>query len=425
MSDSPSKVRLAIIGAGSRGTGYASFAEAHPDRVAVTAVAEPNPRRREALVERFGIPAENVFTHWEDLAACEDKVADAVVVATQDRQHRAPAIALAQGGYHMLLEKPMAPTEEDCRAIVAAVKEAGILFAVAHVMRYTRYTTALKQLIDSGRIGDVITVQHLEPVGFWHQAHSFVRGNWHSAEQSTFMLMAKSCHDLDWLRYIVGSRFRAVSSFGRLSHFTPGNRPAGAAERCLDCAVEADCAYSASRFYLGHLQKGNTGWPVDVITGDPNPTEESVREALRTGPYGRCVYSGDNDVVDHQVVSMDFENGATASFTMTAFNEAGPRRTGIFGTRGEIRADGVKLEIFDFLTGKTETIDTDAQADVEGVLQGHGGGDYGLMRAFIDAVAAGDGSPILSGPDATLESHLAVFAAESARDSDQVARLIP
>ena len=424
MSDSPDKVRLAIIGAGSRGAGYASFAEAHPDQVTVTAVAEPNPLRREALVERFGISAENVFTRWEDLAAREVKVADAVVVATQDRLHLAPAIALAQRGYHMLLEKPMAPTEDDCRAIVAAVKAAGILFAVAHVMRYTRYTTALKQLIDSGSIGNVITVQHLEPVGFWHQAHSFVRGNWHSAEQSTFMLMAKSCHDLDWLRYIVGSRFRAVSSFGRLSHFTPANRPAGAADRCLDCAVEAECAYSAGRFYLGHLHKGNKGWPVDVITGDPNPTEESVREALRTGPYGRCVYAGDNDVVDHQVVNMDFENGATASFTMTAFNEAAPRRTGIFGTRGEIRGDGVKLEVFDFLTGQTETIDTDADADLEWVLQGHGGGDYGLMKAFIDAVAAGDPTPILSGPDATLESHLAVFAAESARNADQVAKLL-
>jgi predicted dehydrogenase len=422
MSDSSnSRVRLAIVGAGSRGAGYASFAEAHPDEVVVTAVADPNPTRQQALAERYSIPENHVFSSWEALADSDDKVADAVVVATQDRMHRAPAIALAQRGYHMLLEKPMAPTEEDCRAIVAAVKEAGILFAVAHVMRYTRYTTALKQLIDSGRIGDVVTVQHLEPVGFWHQAHSFVRGNWHSAEQSTFMLMAKSCHDLDWLRYIVGSRFRAVSSFGRLSHFTPENRPAGASDRCLDCAVEADCAYSAGRFYLGHLAAGNMGWPVDVLVDDP--TEESVREALRTGPYGRCVYGGGNDVVDHQVVNMDFENGATASFTMTAFNEAGPRRTGIFGTKGEIRGDGVNLEIFDFLTGRTDTIDTDEGADLRGVLQGHGGGDYGLMRAFIDSVAKSDKAPILSGPDATLESHLAVFAAENARISDQVRTL--
>ncbi|MGK0186459.1 MAG: putative dehydrogenase [Verrucomicrobiales bacterium] len=420
-SDHSNKVRLAIVGAGSRGAGYASFALEHPDEVAVTAVADPNASRREALAERYSIPAAHVFSNWEALADSPDKVADAVVIATQDRLHRAPAMALAQRGYHMLLEKPMAPTEEDCRAIVAAVKEAGILFAVAHVMRYTRYTTALKKLIDSGRIGDVISVQHLEPVGFWHHAHSFVRGNWRSAEQSTFMLMAKSCHDLDWLRHIVGSRFRAVSSFGRLSHFTPENRPAGAADRCLDCAVEAECAYSAGRFYLGHLQAGNKGWPVDVLVDDP--TDDSVREALRTGPYGRCVYAGDNDVVDHQVVNMDFENGATASFTMTAFNEAAPRRTEIFGSRGEIRGDGVKLDIFDFLTGETETIDTDAGADLTGVLQGHGGGDFGLMRAFVDAVAKGDTASILSGPDATLESHLAVFAAEDARISDQVRTL--
>ena len=418
MTNSQRKVRLAVVGAGSRGSGYASFAEAHPDEVTITAVAEPNQWRRTALAERYGIAPENAHSDWKQLAAREERVADAVIVATQDRLHREPAIAFARRGYHMLLEKPMAPTEEECREIVAAVKEAQILFAVAHVMRYTRYTTTLKKIIDSGRIGDVITVQHLEPVGFWHQAHSFVRGNWRKAATSNSMLMAKSCHDLDWLRHISGSPFRAVSSFGRLSHFRPENRPTGAADRCLDCAVEAECPYSAGRFYFGHLKQGNTGWPVDVLANEP--TEENLLSALRTGPYGRCVYSCDNDVVDHQVVNMEFADGGTASFTMTAFNEAAPRRTGIFGTRGEIRGNGVHLEIFDFKTGATETVDTEAGADAGGVLQGHGGGDYGLMRAFINAVATGDARSILSGPDATLESHLAVFAAEKARMSGSV-----
>ena len=422
MGISNRKVRLAIVGAGSRGSGYASFAEAHPDQVEITAVAEPNDWRRQAIVERYGIPSGHAYADWEPLAANDEKVADAVVVATQDRYHREPAIAFARRGYHLLLEKPMAPTENECREIVAAVKEAGILFSVAHVMRYTRYTTELKRIIDSGRIGEVVTVQHLEPVGFWHQAHSFVRGNWRNAEQSNSMLMAKSCHDLDWLRYVVGSPFRAVSSFGRLSHFNQANRPAGAADRCFNCSVESECPYSAQRFYLGQLRKGNTGWPVDVLANDP--TEKSIAAALRTGPYGRCVYACDNDVVDHQVVNMDFENGGTASFTMTAFCEAAPRHTGIFGTRGEIRGDGIELRVFDFLSGETETIDTDAGAETSGVLQGHGGGDYGLMRAFIDAVAAEDASPILSGADATLESHLAVFAAEKARVSDSAVSLI-
>ena len=421
MTQSNEKVRLAIVGAGSRGNGYASFARAHTDEVVITAVAEPNEFRRLALAQRYGIPAANVFKDWAEMVRGESAVADAVVIATQDRLHLEPALAFARHGYHILLEKPMAPTEAECREIVTAVKEAGVLFAVAHVMRYTRYTTALKGILDSGRIGDVISIQHLEPVGFWHQAHSFVRGNWRNEAQSNSMLMAKSCHDLDWLRHVAGSRFRALSSFGRLSHFKPEHRPPGAAERCLDCAVEAECPYSAPRFYLGHLKRGNKAWPVDVLVDDP--TEDNLIEALRAGPYGQCVYACDNDVVDHQVVNMEFENGATATFTMTAFCEAAPRRTRIFGTRGEICGDGVKIAVFDFLTGETTTIDTDEGADLGGVLQGHGGGDYGLMRAFIDAVATGDAGHILSGPDATLESHLAVFAAENARIRERVVSL--
>lgn len=416
-----SPVRFAIVGVGSRGSGYASFAQAHPEEVAVTAVAEPDPERRRAIAERYKIPAQNVVPDWRELATRNDRYADAVVIATQDRQHRDPALAFAGQKFHLLLEKPMAPTKGECREIVRAVKDAGVLFSVAHVMRYTRYTRALKKLIDAGRSGTVLSVQHLEPVGFWHHAHSFVRGNWRNSAQSTFMLMAKSCHDLDWIRFVCGSPFRAVSSFGRLSHFHSGNKPEGAAERCLDCSVEAECPYSARRFYLGELDRGNRGWPVDVLTN--SPARESVLQALRDGPYGRCVYACDNDTVDHQVVNIDLVNGATASFTMTAFNEAGPRRTTVFGSRGELRGDGVRISIFDFLTGETETIDTDAGVDSTGVLQGHGGGDYGLMRAFVDAVRTNDASKILSGPDETLESHLAVFAAEQARVEDCVVTL--
>jgi len=408
-------VTLAIIGAGSRGSGYARYATEHPDLARVVAVAEPRDAYRDRMAAQHSIPAPQVFTDWRDAAAAP-KLADTVLICTQDAMHVEPAVAFAGAGYHILLEKPMATDAAGCRQIVAAVRQAGIQFAVAHVSRYTPYTQRLKAIIESGTIGDLVCLQRLEPVGYWHQAHSFVRGNWRNEAESSAMLLAKSCHDLDWIRHIMGVPCKAVSSFGSLKHFRAEEAPEGAAERCLDCGVEADCPYSAKRYYLDKLASGQHGWPLDVLS--PEPTLETVTTALREGPYGRCVYLCDNDVVDNQVVHLEFDGQRSASFTMTAFTEAAGRRTEIFGTRGHIRGDGQHLHIFDFMTNETEHIDTEA-TDAS-ILGGHGGGDFGLMDSFIAAVSDGDASHILSGPEETLETHLMVFAAEQARHERRV-----
>lgn len=412
-------VRLIVVGAGQRGAAYAAYALQHPEQLEIVAVAEPRAYYREALAERHAIPPERRFADWREVVD-QPRLADGVIVATQDAQHVGPAVAFAERGYHLLLEKPMAPNPADCRRIVAAAQRAGILFAVCHVMRYTRYTQALKQILDAGRIGSVVSLQHLEPVGFWHQAHAFVRGNWRRADLASPMLLAKACHDLDWIRYIMGRACTQVASFGSRTHFRREAQPPGAADRCLDCAVEPDCPYSAPRIYLGRVAQGHTGWPVDVLT--PDTTPEGVLEALRTGPYGRCVYACDNDVVDHQVVNMQFAGGGTAAFTMTAFTRARARETRLFGTRGEIYGDGRHIAIFDFLTGQTARIDTEVQADGT-PLSGHGGGDFGLIRHFVAALATHDPRQILSGPEETLETHLLVFAAEEARRSGTVVAL--
>ncbi len=271
MTPTNKPVTAVVVGAGGRGTTYALYAVEHPERLKIVGVAEPQAWNRQKMVETHAIPAENVFIDWRELAA-RPRLADAVIIATQDRMHADPAVALAEKGYAMLLEKPMAPTEADCGRIVDAVKRAGILFGVCHVLRYTGYTQALKKLLDSGAIGEVISIQHLEPVGYWHQAHSFVRGNWRNSRESSSMLLAKSCHDLDWIRYAVGAPCRSLSSFGSLVHFKPSAKPAaaGAATRCLDCAFETNCPYSAKKIYLGRLANGDTGWPVSVV--DPQPT---------------------------------------------------------------------------------------------------------------------------------------------------------
>ena len=413
------QVKILIVGCGARGSGYGRFILGNPERAKVVAIAEPIPERRNAVGDAHNVPLEYRFNSWEDVARLP-RLADAVLICTQDQMHEAPAIAFAQLGYDILLEKPMAPTADACRRIVAAVKKAGVLFAVCHVLRYTAYTRKLKEVLASGAIGEIINIQHLEPVGYWHQAHSFVRGNWRNEEESSFMLLAKCCHDVDWLRYVMNRPCRQVQSFGTLKHFRPDCAPAGAAERCTECPaeIEKNCPYSAIKIYLrDRLDKGHSGWPVNVLAHEV--TRETIMDALRNGPYGRCVYACDNDVVDNQVVNMLFDNGSTISMTMTAFNAHSGRLTRIFGTKGSIDTDSNTMTLFDFLTDKKTVIDTAIKND-GGILSGHGGGDNGLMDAFISAVAEQDPSKILSGTDETLESHLMVFAAEESRKTGKV-----
>ena len=256
MTESRKQITAIVAGAGGRGMTYARFSQEHPDRLRIVGVAEPLEWNRQYMAQTYNLPAENVTSDWRELAS-RPRFADAVIIATQDAMHADPAVAFAQKGYAILLEKPMAPSEAECQRIVQAAKENNVLFGVCHVMRYTRYTQMLKQVVDSGAIGEVVSIQHLEPVGYWHQAHSFVRGNWRNERESSFMLLAKSCHDLDWLRYIIGEPCLSVSSFGTLKHFTRSEKPAaaGSATRCLHCAYEPDCPYSAKKIYI------RAGWP--------------------------------------------------------------------------------------------------------------------------------------------------------------------
>lgn len=404
-------VKLIIVGAGSRGSRYAQFALEHPELCRVVAVAEPRDYFRERLGQLHSIEPDRLFNDWHELAG-QPRLADAVIIATKDADHLEPAEAFAGLGYDILLEKPLAPDPKSCQRITEAAIANNIILAVCHVLRYTSYTQKLKQLLDSGLIGDIVSVHHLEPVGFWHYAHSFVRGNWRNQAETSFMLLAKSCHDIDWLRYIIGQPCLQVSSFGSLKHFRKEEKPpeAGAATRCLSCAYEPACPYSAKRIYFNFLRQGRTDWPLDVITTDF--TEEGVTTALEEGPYGRCVYECDNDVVDHQVVNLLYEKGITATFTMVGTSELRYRETLIFGTRGEIRGDGDKLIHYDFLTGRKEEIVTTQPNDH---LSGHGGGDYAIMEHFVAAVAEKNPALILSGPLDSLETHLTVFAAEKSR----------
>ncbi|WP_184951549.1 Gfo/Idh/MocA family protein [Paractinoplanes abujensis] len=411
-----SAVTLALVGAGLRGQAYARHAVS-TGAARVVAVAEPDPGRRAAAAAEFGVEPGLVFDSWTGLAG-HPRAADAAIVATQDRMHRDPAVRLADLGYHLLIEKPLAPTDEDATAIVAAATRNDVIAAVCHVLRYTPYTRLLKSLLTEGRIGKLISVQHLEPVGWWHFAHSFVRGHWRNTEESGPLLLTKCCHDIDWLMYLFEQLPERVSSFGSLSHFRASERPAGAADRCLDCPVEPTCPYSAKRRYAQALADPDEHfWPLGAVT--PTPTAEAVEAALRDGPYGRCVYACDNDVVDHQVVNMAFPDGATCSFTVSAFTPTEHRRTRLQGTHGYLDGDGRTVRHLDFVTGREEVLDSAAEGGPS-AADGHGGGDEGLVDAFLQAVATGDASGLLSGPAESLATHRVVWAAEQARRTDQV-----
>jgi len=413
-------VTIAVVGAGNRGQQYARLAQASGrGRV----VAEPIPARRERVAREYGLAPEAVFEDWAALARA-GKLADVAVIATQDREHVEPAVAFAGLGYHLLLEKPVAPTEPEADRIAAAVERAGVYLAVCHVLRYTPFTRRVRAILDSGQLGEVVAVQHLEPVGWWHFAHSFVRGNWRREDRSTSMLLAKACHDVDWLQYVIDREPLRVSSFGSLFHFRPEQAPAGAGQRCVECAVEPTCPYSAVRLY--HSCLGNPArerWPLGVVA-DP-PTRQALEVALREGPYGRCVYRCDNDVVDHQVVNIEYEGGVTASLTVAAFTPMAHRKTRILGTRGYLDGDGATIKLCDFVTGEEQTIDVWAEARRDATAgggsagasaaHGHAGGDAGLVEAFLTAVAEGDPSMIKTGPVESLHSHRVVWAAERAR----------
>ncbi|KAI8500247.1 hypothetical protein Bbelb_218130 [Branchiostoma belcheri] len=417
-----SPVQVLIIGAGVRGETYAQYALNYSDRLQVVGVADPRLFRCKLLQHLYNIPAENVFTDWQE-AAGREKFADCVVIATPDQLHKGPAVAFADRGYHILLEKPMAVTEEDCREIVSACERNNVILSVCHVLRYYPPVQKIKELIDSGAIGDVVNIHHREPVGFWHFAHSFVRGNWRNTTESSFSLLAKCCHDVDLIRYwLSGSRCVKVSSFGSLLHFTPDNKPAGAASRCLDCQVESTCPYSAKKIYVRRVEQGQTGWPVSVVCPKEPVDIESLTEALRTGPYGRCVYDCDNDVVSNQVVNFQFEGGQTACLNMVAFTqEVGERQTRISGTKGELHCSGAgPVYLYDFLTQEETKHDCEAAPSVSVGDMPHGGADFFLMDAFVKAVQSGDQSHIVTGPQDTLHSHLLVFAAEQARLQDRV-----
>lgn len=444
----------ALIGAGNRGAEvYGQWALEHPAALRITAVAEPLEARRRAVAGQHGIPPGRQFESWEDLLA-GPRLADVAIITTQDQMHTAPTLAALAAGYDILLEKPMAHRLEEAVALVRAAEQAGRILQIAHVLRYTDFFQQVHRIVQSGRLGQLITISHRENVSSWHMAHSYVRGNWRREDQASPMILAKSCHDMDILYWIVGQPVKRLSSFGSLRHFRPENAPPGAPDHCIDgCPIEETCPFYAPALYLdldpihralaqarsplaragGRLAQASPellaalarvlpplrqlseyeGWPRSVICEHPGDPVALIA-ALKYGPYGRCVYKCDNDVVDHQVVAMEFADGLSATFTMHGHSFEEGRTLRIDGSQatllGKFSFNRTYLEVHDHRTAEVERLDFPNEVETGG----HGGGDDGLMHAFLAALEDREQPPLTSAR-AALESHLLAFAAERAR----------
>ncbi len=402
------KITAIVLGAGARGNTYGDYAVRYPEELDIVGVAEPIVVRRERFSERHAIPEADQFVTWEYVFD-RPKFADAVFITTPDDLHYGPAMQALALGYDLLLEKPIAQTWRECREVLDQQKRYGRIVAVCHVLRYAPYYRKIRELFESQYFGRVVSVQHLEAVQHVHMAHSFVRGNWRRADESNPMILAKSCHDMDILRWWIGRSCTHISSFGHLSWFRSENAPSGSTERCTGgCAIEAECPYSALRIYYR-----NRHWLHHFDLPREEPARgEAILANLREGPYGRCVYRCDNDVVDHQVCAMQFEDDITVTFQMEAFTHYGGRKTRVMGSMGDLVGEDGTLLICDFRTGDVERWDV---RDHAGLESGHGGGDWRLVRDFLRAVDAQDENLLTSNLDASMESHLMCFMAEESR----------
>lgn len=400
--------KVAVLGFGGRGTGYSYLCKRMKKDYEIVAVIDTSRDKLNLAKRILGLKDDCLYDNLSTFLA-SPKVADWLFVCTQDKLHIEHAIPAMEKGYNLLLEKPVACSIEDCLKIEKSAKDNNVQVAVCHVLRYSKYYEKIKEIIDSGVLGQIIAIDQVENVGYWHQAHSFVRGDWKNSKESNPMILAKCCHDLDIAVYLTDSKCVQVTSQGKLHYFNKEHAPEGATEYCLNgCKAKDKCPYDCEKIYLDTI-KNKPGfaikymWPQARLMKDGTVTREKLYEALKTTDFGKCVFMSDNDVVDYQVTTMLFENGVNSTLTMTAFSGPVYRETRIRGTLGDLQCDMTKNHMALQIFGKRKK-------KVSLGLGGdpHGGGDYGLIKALAKDNIRTDISQ-------SIESHLIAFAAEKSR----------
>lgn len=412
-------LKTIIVGGGHRSLTYAELAKIEKDKMEIVGVADPDDNRRKSIAKEFNIPEERCFKTAEELAEVK-KFADAVINGTMDHIHVETTIPLLKAGYDVLLEKPFSVNEEEARKLVDAAEKYGRKIMVCFVLRYAPFYRRIKDLILADEIGEIINIQTSEYVSYHHMSTSHVRGKWNNSEKChSSMLLAKCCHDLDIMMWLMGETKPAyVSSFGCNKQFVKENAPENSGTRCLvDCPLVEECLYSAKRIYIDHPDRWSF-YVWDALEHIENPTIEDKIELLKTSPYGVCAYKSDNNVVDHQTVSVMFENGATGTHIMVGGTSYGTRTIHITGTKGVIKGDFEKGKFtLSKIDPRPECEHDDTIFDLKIDNDTHGGGDLDLVRDFV-AYARGE-QPSVSCTSITdsLSGHLVVFLADKSREN--------
>jgi len=414
-------ITAVLVGLGHRGVGYATYADSHPDELQIVGVAEPDEVRRSRYAERFGVPLENCFETAEELAGVA-RFADIAINGTMDEIHVETTVPLLDAGYDVLLEKPIAPNEEQLRVLEGAVKRTGQKVVICHVLRYAPFYAAIKARVADGEIGDIMHIHTTENVSYHHMAVAFIRGKW-NREETNPMLLAKCCHDLDLICWIKsGIQPTKVASFGGRHFFTVDNAPEGSTPRCSDCSIERECEYSAIRHHVD-----NGMWSFYALAGEENYERglevdvEARRAHVVDSDYGRCVWHCDNDVVDRQSVIIEFEDGCVATHDMVTNSAKGTRRIQLTGTKGDIFGDMVTGKFTISKPGAVsgseavvEEIDVNMQGDL------HGGGDMRLVADFLSVIRGEGGSLSTTTLSDSINSHLIAYAADIAMREEKV-----
>lgn len=398
------QVSIVAIGAGNRTNKYLEYVKQHPDKAKLVGVVELNEIRRNKIAEKFCLEPSACFTDYHDFFRSSLKV-DAVMICTPENMHYEPCMMAIEAGYHVLLEKPIAQTPEECIAIGEAARRKNVIVTVCHVLRYHPYFIKLKELACSGELGNIISINHRTAVGVDRAAHSFVRGPWRKESETNPMLISKCCHDIDFLLWLTKTRCRKLTSFGSLRWFKSTNAPEGSAHRCIDCQVESQCPFSAVDLY-----RIRRDWIANFDVPQGKNIDEVIEEELEQGLYGRCIYHCDNDVVDHQIVSMEMESEVTINFSMDIFTLEDHRATQICLTEGEIEGDETQIKVRRFRGGEETVYDF---SDIKH-KPFHAGADLDLMNDFIEAIQT-EGKYLRTSIDLSVESHRICFEAERSR----------
>lgn len=400
-------IKIAILGYGGRGKNYASCLRMRfSKQSSVVAIIDSNPDKLAVAAKLEKLGSDKLFSDYDKFLAANVQ-ADWLFICTQDKDHFEHTIKGIESGYNILLEKPISKDINECIEIERFAKQKNVKVAVCHVLRYTYFYNKVKEIVDSGVLGKIIAIEMQENVGYWHQAHSFVRGDWRDSTTSTPMIFAKCCHDLDLAVFLTDSKCKQVNSVGELNYFKKQCAPSVHAKKCVDCK-NTDCPYDARKLYIERFKKipavaKSTAWPMSRLVSDACPTLPKLQEAIKNGEFGNCVFENDNNVVDYQVSQILFENGINCTLTMTAFSYDPYRTIIIRGTHGQLEGHFEKRKLVLYTYGKgKKTIKTKLS------LYGHGGGDLGLMRAIVTGECKTDISK-------SVESHIMAYALEQSR----------